>query len=726
MKRFHAKGKSVSAVIMMLLLAVIGLAAYFTPVREILAETPVSFGEDAAEEESDTLQYQQISTEMEETAVITLGGMMPEHAEVTVEKSANTAEDTVCAYDITISDVLGNDFQPEPDSPIRVEITHAAIAAYDSAQLHLWHIDDAGVREEITDFTVEGDCISFDAESFSLYELTTGDPALCTYAFYVPDADGSYSKYYYLTSTGKLMCEQIIKDSDSLIVPQLPSEIEGGDENEAGATFIGWYLMNGTDITETELDFEHPTNFTDGGTVKVGAMYAQCAYLIFHDQWNNETQSYPIVATRRGVLENGVTTIQTDDITVSYDDDSNALEEGTHMVFKGWSLEDVEPGHYPKNDDDVEDKAVVITGDLEISETTDIYPVFERIAWLNYYTGEAGTGAETLQPVSYALETPIHSLPVPTYRGYSFGGWYADEALTQQISDASGSILPSAEADTIEVQTSGNDTSIYVKKDTTLYAKWTPGNTTYTVMVWMQKVTDDVNAANADKTYTYAYSEQVPATTGANVSVGNAYKQYSGVRTFGTGDDLHTVDFTGFYYDRCDGTTEVAANGSTVLNVYYDRVKVTYQFYTNSNYTTKSESDKVGLYEQRLEEVGTGWPTDGNVRYYYEKGNAGTTTVMTYLDGFSEIDNNKKTEATYNEFGQLKTCIQKFYKSGTNNYHIYHLMQNLDEEGSYPQSDVESGWVTTNGSGSNFNLSNKFGSTPKVVERLERVRDSEL
>ena len=118
---------------------------YYNYSSKALADTIDGSEEDETE---DGLKYQQISVSPgdSEDELITLDGMMPVSADVTVESGDASPSDTLCSYDITITDTVGNDFQPKEESPINVEITNSAISEYDEASLHLWHIDEAGIR----------------------------------------------------------------------------------------------------------------------------------------------------------------------------------------------------------------------------------------------------------------------------------------------------------------------------------------------------------------------------------------------------------------------------------------------------------------------------------------------------------------------------------------------------------------------------------------------------
>ena len=103
----------------------------------------------------------------ESEQMITLEGMMPEGAEAAV---FDVSDDYVgiAAYDISISDG-DEDFQPNEENPILVEITDPVIP--ENGSVELWHIQDNGVREQIEEFTVEDGKISFYATGFSVYEI---------------------------------------------------------------------------------------------------------------------------------------------------------------------------------------------------------------------------------------------------------------------------------------------------------------------------------------------------------------------------------------------------------------------------------------------------------------------------------------------------------------------------------------------------------------------------
>ena len=97
----------------------------------------------------------------------------------------------------------------------------------------------------------------------------------------------------------------------------------------------------------------------------------------------------------------------------------------------------------------------------------------------------------------------------------------------------------------------------------TLKAHWDAAQVNYTINYWQQKVTDDKNATDAQKTYEYVEAETKKATTGTPISAEN----------------LKT--YKGFKYNANNSSKDVkiSGDGSTIINVYYDRVLCTVNFY---------------------------------------------------------------------------------------------------------------------------------------------------
>ena len=467
---------------------------------------------------------------------VALNGVMPATASVVVKPVSTTAESTLCSYDITILNGK-TEYQPSETYPITVEISDQKIsdAVEQDRDLLVWHIRDDGTREQIFDFTVKDDTISFDAFGFSIYEVDT--EKLGTYEFYYPTGTNTYEKYYFpLTSdqSGSKDYRQILKDGDMLTVPQLPASTEK-------TTFIGWFEGGDSGPTaDTSFDFSERVSISADKTVKLYAVFADCAYVIFHDQYSSEKETWPVIATRRGELQSGKATIKTDDLTVTYDGGISSGEQQNsipHMVFRGWSTT-------PKTT--AGDWADLVGAEVEIEDNLNLYPIFSEIRWLTFDT----TGGNYIAPQYYNIGTEVSDLPTPKRTGYTFDGWYTDAEYT---------------GDAV--------TSLTIENDTTLYAKWKPGTANYAIIIWKQKTEYD---PDNDYDFYAGYSgDSFRATTESTVTLKDEYKDF--VKTQAT-------DFYGFHYnaDKTQTSVTVAGDGSTVLNVYYDRNVGTIIFKHNS------------------------------------------------------------------------------------------------------------------------------------------------
>ena len=167
---------------------------------------------------------------------------------------------------------------------------------------------------------------------------------------------------------------------------------------------------------------------------------------------------------------------------------------------------------------------------------------------------------------------------VPEAKGYTFDEWVTTE----------GGNTPFTFGTPINVPT-------------TAYATWTPNtNTSYTVVFWKQQVTDNKNATDAQKKYDFA-----EAVSGRTAATGASVSPIAADRT---------KDYTGFHYNAQNSVAvTVKGDGTTVLNVYYDRNLLSIKYYEDQgsfwnpnwvNYRTDT-----GLYGQTLQANGYTWPT---------------------------------------------------------------------------------------------------------------------
>ena len=272
---------------------------------------------------------------------------------------------------------------------------------------------------------------------------------------------------------------------------------------------------------------------------------------------------------------------------------------------------------------------------IETTEEADIdlYPVFAEARWLYFNTGEAGNGA-TYVGARYKLTIDevdsadlgegyyFSTLPISQRNGYEFKGWYLSQDADGNgtgvcITDLTTLNASAKTIGLIKSYTTDGTTklweiqngklSFYKALDhLTLYARWEEvEDTTYSVLVWKQKVTDEVDAitqqaydaqvkalkdagrtdeeiaaAMADvkvKSYDYAAADSqlgVAAKSGKTLQNLIDEGRLNGFITTGSNQK-----YTGFSYSYTDMSTEtVAGDKSTVINVYYDRDVHTFTF----------------------------------------------------------------------------------------------------------------------------------------------------
>ena len=208
------------------------------------------------------------------------------------------------------------------------------------------------------------------------------------------------------------------------------------------------------------------------------------------------------------------------------------------------------------------------------------------------YTTEAGADVITL---------------MPTKTGYVFEGWYTDKDCT----------------------TKANETML-LTADTTVYAKWTAGTASYTV-AYFKEVWN--NATNSSE-WSFISATSKTGTVGREVS---------------GSDDISTP--ANCKYERSE-TKTVAADGSTVVKVYYKLIRYTLIFNLNDDKAKihMNGKDYKGS-EYKIENVVVGqdvsalWPTPDNTtttstrNYYWE-------SYPLYLDRWGSSYKTKRFELT--------------------------------------------------------------------------------
>ena len=478
------------------------------------------------------------------------------------------------AFDITLKNPeTGESYQPDGKVQVSIELLKDSLDQYTSVDVI--HIpDDGSAQAEVMDTAVNGEAVEFETDGFSVYVLIGSDGQTvtpqCTYTFWIPKHDAAgYGEFSFTDSQGNTIYKQTITNGGELIVPQpIPME---------DAVFAGWYEGNndgsgGTTLKTEPYDFDNIT-ITENSAIDLYAVYMSYAVVIFHDQYDSESGTFPIAYTRRAELvttgegESATTSakVKISDLGTTYTADG-----GAKMAFFAWSETPITTPGAEKDDKGNNVTAVTTDEDGCITVTGEkhLYPIFKGVHRLTYYAAQSGKGADYVPPADYFAGNAIPvPLPATSMDGYSFDGWYTGTLVTTtegsstvetvnygtQITYADGSLVSSAD-DAGAYISAGK---LYLRADTTLYAHWTAKTTAdYKIIIWRQNPSDTDGLEDENKTYSYAESAILTGTIGTSVTVSAEYKEKT---------------YAGYTYSRCDDAKSITADGSMVLNVYYDK-----------------------------------------------------------------------------------------------------------------------------------------------------------
>ena len=353
--------------------------------------------------------------------------------------------------------------------------------------------------------------------------------------------------------------------------------------------FFGWTFVppDSPDYTPALIDGNHDRQYLaqqlkylmDDDPTTVSDAEPYVSVLPIQEGESGETAStlniYPIIFDFYTVTYMGeyrVTVIDTEPVfeKPTFDPDTEiGTSDGRVDYVVSCSYEPVDPNLYLLHWHNENDSVQYANGDTYsgLSEDLVLYAHVSSGAWVTY--NENCPGATYVPPVFLdTTSSQTTTAPaLPTAQGYDCDptGWYT--------ADSSACYAPG--------------TPIPVTADMTLYAHWTPRtDTPYRVQIWTQSADDAANAAAGDKTYTLYRTDALTGTSGADLTLADAYTELGN-----NGSDPAGALGDGFAFnaDKSASTTEpvsIEGDGSTVLNVYYDRTPasvVTYSFTDNSN-----------------------------------------------------------------------------------------------------------------------------------------------
>ena len=490
-------------------------------------------------------------------------------------------------YDIAFV-YKGVEIEPGGNVNVRIEYKQAQEIRADAnvETIHFDRNNDEAPEIISSDANVSNDeinAVEFASDRFSVYAVVaTGD-------------EGDYARMnLHFMNGDKEVAVMIVKNGDTREELNTIIYDPGVGEIPEGTIFKGWsenadYTVadaeNGMDIDEVR-DWAVDLTAVENEDKYLYAMLYRNYVINYLDEKNASIGSENIFMPLSGGSETSYT------VNMAY-----TPKDDTH-AFQGWyaaegkeNISGYTEGNLYQNGDEIN-----ISGSVTFSVNA------PEGHWLVF--NENGKGATYNAPVFVESgTTPVNDEPDPNSMvrlGYTFGGWYTDEACTNAFSFNSE-----------------------LSDRTEIYAKWTSIEAApYTVIIWRQNI-------NADG-YDFEQSISLTGTVGTNVSTvsqqgsgNNAYARINGTN----------YQYTGFHLKEFDRNVEIVPEGNAVVNVYYDRTEYTLTFQVNrgTGWSSRWETVKTitALYEQNIADYFPIAGTDGTVYagYVYEpQGSAIFTT----------------------------------------------------------------------------------------------------
>lgn len=174
-----------------------------------------------------------------------------------------------------------------------------------------------------------------------------------------------------------------------------------------------------------------------------------------------------------------------------------------------------------------------------------------------------------LAPPGSNIEDKLSGVPAPERAGYSFDCWYT---LKEGVDPEGWTWNPKDVAWTAaDGQELAERISTMPEQDLVVYAHWVPKEVEYTVVVWFEDLDGDYVIHSNDETRK-ALTESTVTASKQDIANGQ--------------NDAEGGEFFGFDYSHRDDTV-VAGDGTSVLNLYYDREEWTVTLHNADGSTWK-------------------------------------------------------------------------------------------------------------------------------------------
>lgn len=257
-----------------------------------------------------------------------------------------------------------------------------------------------------------------------------------------------------------------------------------------------------------------------------------------------------------------------------------------------------------------------------------LYPVVKAANWI-IYNSQGGSQVEPAYVLSEALTKAPQN---PVRAGYDFGGWYLEPECITPFEFGSP-----------------------LENSITLYAKWNPATVNYQIVYWQQNPDDDG--------YTYESSDTQQGTTGTVTNVTADIDKYKGFQPSES---------------KLIQQQNISGDGSTVVNVYYDRKVYKVIFYrwqsTPIIHGYWKEDSNLTIEAKYGADISDKWPSKQNPSYP-ANWRVDPTKEDRYQSGISTMPLDGAKFYYKEENGQYTIRLEYYLKDLTGKYVLDHADQ---------------------------------------------------
>ena len=486
----------------------------------------------------------------------TVAGQLPDNARVSataVTRTMPNGSNALGAYDITITKGRST-WQPANGQPVQVTISDPAFA--DGTPLSVYH-EGANGLEFVANVTATNHTITFPARSFSVY-IVGQQQANARLKVNFVKSNGTESIYVKQADlrTDDLF-EQVVYDPGAgTLAPKV--QFRGWTTN---ANYTADDITSGKTIhgVRDSIRARLTAGVTESQELTFYAMLMKSYVVTYLDDRESTLGQHEVTfrADETNDQRDYMVNMAYTPSDVSHDFEGWLASEGGNNIV-GWS-----EGMAYNNE-----TVIQITGDVVFSVNA------PEGHWLVFNENGKGATYNAPQFVKSGQVTVKPTLAEDANmirKGYDFDGWYTDQACTDGNEFVFGHTISDR---------------------TDIYAKWIEKETAnYTVIIWKQNVAGDG----------YDFAESILLT-------GQVHQEIDVVTQVGSDDNAYarvnnvTKRYTGFHLDRFDQNVTIVAEGSSVLNVYFNRTQYTLHFQAQTydyeyTATTGNNTPQYGLIE---------------------------------------------------------------------------------------------------------------------------------